>query len=248
MGRGIFRALVAVVAAMAVPTAHGAPLDQHSCAWLFRLSGDQVNAAFPDSAAKYWVAQIAIPPGFHADLTGRFPHARYISFIDYDPGTRAIDGIADSEIAPDAGSSNPFLAGADRTAADRSYVVHVRNEVAPASGRAPNTIYTERPDQPTKTSRPTQTALVVYRFYEADRAYASLGDITAGVGLPEVSLVADDGRRAQAVPDCDDHSLPDLGITEQLAASGQGAGNDNVPGTKLGGRNPPVWIRYTNAV
>ena len=250
-GRGLSRiaaAIALLAAGSAAAPARSAPLDSHSCAWLFRLSGDQVNAAFPDSAAKYWVAEIPIPPGFHADLAGRFPHARYISFIDYDPASRAIDGIADSEIVPDPGSSNPFVAGADRTASDRSYVVHVRNEVAPASGRATNTIYTERPDQPTKTSRVTQTALVVYRLYEADRAYASVGDITGGVGLPEVSLVADDGSGAQAVPDCDDHSLPDLGITEQLAASGQGAGNDNVPGTKLGGRNPPVWIRYTNAV
>src|SRR3954451_5351626 len=147
-----------------------------------------------------------VSPGFLAAPRGRFPHARYISFIDYDPASRAIDGIADSEIVPEPGSSNPFVAGADRTASDRSYVVHVRNEVAPASGRAPNTIYTERPDQPTKTSRPTQTALVIYRLYESDRAYTALGDITGGVGLPKVSLIPDDGTTTRAVPDCDDPS------------------------------------------
>src|SRR4051794_13432120 len=153
-GRGLSRvaaAIALVTAASAAAPARSAPLDTHSCAWLFRLSGDQVNAAFPDSAAKYWVAELPIPPGFHIDLTGQFPHARYISFITYDAASRAIDGIADDEIAPDANSSNPFVAGADRNVASRSYVVHVRNEVAPAAGRAPNTIYTERPDQPTKT-------------------------------------------------------------------------------------------------
>ena len=248
MGRGSLLALVAVVAAVAVPSAHGAPLDHHSCAWLFRLSGDQVNAAFPDSAAKYWVAELAIPPGYHADVTGSFPHARYISFITYDPASRAIDGIADYEIAPDAGSTNPFVFKADRTATARSYVVHVRNEVEPASGRAPNTIYTETPAEATKTSRPTNTALLIYRLYEADRAYASVGDITGGAGLPEVSLVADDGSGAKPVPDCDDHSLPDTGLTQRLADAGPGDGNDSIPSVKLGSRNPPVWIRYTNAV
>src|SRR2546423_538700 len=117
-----------------IQAAHGQGLSPHSCAWLFRLSGDQVNAAFPDSAARYWVAQIPLPPGYHADLMGRFPHARYISFIDYDAASRAIDGIADYEIAPDPGSTNPFEPLADRTATQRSYVVHVRNEVMPAAG------------------------------------------------------------------------------------------------------------------
>lgn len=246
-GRGLLAVLM--TAALAAPAAHAQqPLDRHSCAWLFRLSGDQVNAAFPDSAAKYWVAQLPIPPGYHVDLVGTFPHARYISFITYDPASRAIDGIADVEIAPQPGSTNPFVLHADRTDPSRSYVVHVRNEVAPAGPRAQNTIYTERPEQPTKTSRPTNTALLVYRLYEADRAYASLGDITGGVGLPEVRLVADDGSGTRDVPDCDDRSLPDLGITQQLADNGPGAGNDNLPGTKLGSRNPPIWIRYTNAV
>jgi hypothetical protein len=236
-------------AARASPPA-AAPADPQSCAWSFRLSGDQLNVAFPDQAARYWAAELPIPPGFHAELSGEFPHARYISFIAYDPATRAIDGIADHAIAAAPGSTNPFLAGADRTAGKRSYTVNVRNEVLPTDPggnprRAPNTIYTERSDQPTKTSRATQTAMVIYRVYEPDAGL----DITGGVGLPRVSLVSDAGSQRLDVPACPDHSLPSTqALTDVLAGAGPGAGNDSLPSTKLGGRNPPAWIRYTNAV
>src|SRR5438046_1977073 len=103
-------ALLASAAAGAVVPASPtsvAPAGPQSCGWLFRLSGDQVNAAFPDQAARYWVAELPIPPGSHAEISGEFPHARYISFITYDPASRAIDGIADNQIAPAAGSTNP---------------------------------------------------------------------------------------------------------------------------------------------
>ena len=53
---------------------------------------------FPDAAARYWVAPLPIPPGFHVEIDGQFPHARYMSFMTYDPATRAIDGIHDSEV------------------------------------------------------------------------------------------------------------------------------------------------------
>jgi hypothetical protein len=233
----------------ASPTGASSPSDPQSCGWLFRLSGDQANVAFPDAAARYWVAQLPIPPGSHLEATGDFPHARYISFITYDAATRAIDGIADNEIAPDPGATNPFVTGAARTAVSRSYKVYVRNELMPTDAggnpqRAQNTVYTERPEQPTKTSRPTQMATVIYRVYEADRNL----DITGGVGLPKLSLVSDDGSRREEIPNCPDHSLPSTGaVTDGLAGSGPGAGNDRIPSTKLGGRNPPVWVKYTNA-
>src|SRR5207245_4278747 len=122
--------------------------------------GVQANAACPDQAARYCVAALPVPPGFHVEVDGQFPHARYISFITYDPATRAIDGIHDTQIAPDAGSVNPFVAGASRTGVSRSYRVYVRNTAVPASGRAPNTVYTDngQPPPQTKTSGPTQTA------------------------------------------------------------------------------------------
>lgn len=241
----IVGALLLAAPAAALATGPGAAAQAGSCGWLVRISGDQVNAAFPDQAARYWLARVPIPPGFHLELDGQFPHARYISFVTYDPATRAIDGIPDVGIVPDPGSITPFLAGASRTATNRSYKVYVVNAAIPASGPAPNTIYTDngQPPPQTKTSQPTQTAEFIYRVYEPDQGLS----ITGGVGLPEINLVSDDGTQREAIPDCPDHSLPSTqAITNGLAAAGPGPGNDRVPSAELGGQDPPVWLKYTN--
>jgi len=215
----------------------------HSCNWQFRLAGDQVNAAYPDEAAQYWVARVFIPPGGHIEAAGRYPHARYISYITYTGASQAIDGIADLQIAPDAGSTNPFLAGANREATRRSYHVNVENTTVPTQRRQ-NTVYTDNGAAGTdnKSSSASQGTLLIYRVYEADKGR----DVpTGGVGLPTLTVVGADGSRT-AIPDCPDSSLPDAGVTPALAAAGPGAGND-LPQTGAGGRNPPYWTRYTNA-
>jgi hypothetical protein len=117
--------------------------------------------------------------------------------------TRAIDGIHDTQIAPDRGSINPFVADAVRTSVRRSYTVYVRKATLPAGGRARNTVYTAngKPVPQTKTSQPTQTATLIYRVYEADQGL----DVTGGVGLPELELVSDDGTQRRRLPDCPAH-------------------------------------------
>jgi hypothetical protein len=232
------------IGAVAALLAPGAGADT-PCGWQLEVSGAQVNAAFPDQAARYWVANLPIPPGFHLELDGQFPHARYISFITYDPATRAIDGIHDTQIVPDAGSTNPFLPGADRTATPRNYTVKVVDGAPPSSGRAPNTVYTDNGQAPPSQKTAPHTAQLIYRVYEADQGLDEMG----GVGLPTISLVSDDGSQRQLLPSCPDHSLPSTqSLTDGLAGAGSGSGNDSVPSAELGGTNPPVWIRYTNAV
>ena len=44
-----------------------------SCAWTLQITGDQINALYPDEAAKYWIAVVPLPPGGKAVLHGRFP-------------------------------------------------------------------------------------------------------------------------------------------------------------------------------
>ncbi|HVS29079.1 MAG TPA: hypothetical protein VHE14_05975, partial [Solirubrobacteraceae bacterium] len=221
------------------PGAHAEP--NRSCGWMVRLSGDQVNAAYPDDAAKYWVSRLPIPPGFHLELKGRYPYARYLSFITYTGQTQAIDGLADFEIAPDAGSSNPFVRGADRTAAQRSYTVKIVNDRIPASGRAQNTVYTENADG-SKSSKPQGGGVFIVRVYVPDRGR----DITGGVGLPDISYVNDATGAPSPLPTCAGTDVPDLGQTQGLAdASVPSLG---LPDTKAGGRNPPVWRKFTNVV
>ena len=86
---------------------------------------------------------------------------------------------------------------------------------------------------------------IVYRVYEADQGL----DIEGGVALPEVSVVSDDGSQRQALPDCQSNSVPSTqSVTDALAGSGSGAGNNGIPSAELGGQDPPVWLHYTNLV
>lgn len=210
--------------------------NQTTCAWVARISGDQLNVAFPDAAANYWIADVPLPPGGRIEMTGDFPHARYMSVIDYTAASQAIDGLADYQIAPERGSTNPFVVGANRNAARRAYTLHVVSGSVPSSGRARNTIYTTNG---TKVS-PPGSVVIIYRVYEPDRGL----DITGGVGLPGFEVVSATGQSV-SLTGCQSDSLPDLGVTERLANAGA-SGASPLPNTGLGSRNPPVWVRYTN--
>jgi hypothetical protein len=218
--------------------AAGAELPPGSCGWATRIGAEQLNIAFPDTAAQYWVAEVPLPPGGSVQLSGRYPHARYTSFIDYTAAGQSIDGLADKQIAPQPGSTNPFVAGAKRTAARRSYTVNIVEGSAPAAGRAPNTIYTVSADG-TRVS-PPGTVLLIDRVYEPDIGL----DLTGGTGLPAITVIDATGGRT-TLPDCPNDSLPETGLTRQLAEKGASGGSP-IPNTGLGSTNPPKWVRFTN--
>ena len=73
-------------------------------------------------------------------------------------------------------------------------------------------------------------------------------NIYGGAGLPSLTLVSDTGSTSETIGSCPGDSLPDTSVvTDELAQAGPGTGNDSVPSTELGGQDPPVWIKYTNA-
>lgn len=225
--------LTALLLAGAAAPAHAIA---RSCAWTVQITGDQVNALYPDEAARYWIALVPLPEGGRAVLRGHFPHARYTSLNTYTPQTQAIDAIHDAQIAPDEGSSNPFRRGADRDAVRRDYTVTVVKGRLPQAGRAPNTIYTQSADG----SKNGNTAAIALRIYRTDRGL----DIDGGVPLPSVTSYGADGRQLVRYPDCPDTSLPDLGLTPTLANAGPGLGLTGGP--SLLARNPPSWHTYVN--
>src|SRR3954447_4435579 len=193
------RLRVALGAAIAVTTA-AAPLafaggpgvtEPRNCAWVAKIDPNGVNALFPDQAARYWILDLPAAPGEMLTIKGRFPHARYTSFTSYDAALRSADGLPDVAIAADRGSTNPFVAGASRTAKKRSYTVHVV-QGAPPSTRARNTLYTSSADG----SRTGATFLVALRIYEPDHGL----DDTGGVPLPTVSVDSPAGRTT--LPGC----------------------------------------------
>ena len=147
-GRGLGLTLCAAATTLAIAApAHAAEPPTRDCGWGVKISGDQANVLFPDQAAKYWLAFAPIPPGGHVEVKGRYPHARYLSFHTYNRAL-PIDALADTEIAPDAGSSNPFHPGADRSRPSRSYSLRVVGDPLPTSGRG------RTPSTPAPAGRP----------------------------------------------------------------------------------------------
>lgn len=209
------RVAAVVLAAVLLPTsaARAVGVDK-SCELKFvKVDPDVVNVAFPDQAAAYYAAEYEAVPGVRLRISGRFPHARYMSFHVYDNATRPLDNLADIQIAPDAGSINPFVAGADRTAADRSYTVYVDSGARPASGpRAQNTMYAGGG----QNGLPNVNGLLIYRVYLPDAGT----DETGGTGLPKVIMETTDASGPVLSSDvCDSLQRPDLpNLNEQIAA------------------------------
>lgn len=226
----------ATLLALAATTVVLAPAAQaRSCGWTVQISGDQVNALYPDQAARYWVAlSVPIPPGGHVEVKGDFPHARYTSLNTYDGQTRAIDALHDADYRPDRGATNPFLPGADRTAKRRGYTVDVVDAKVPAQRRA-NTLYTTSADG-MKTAGGPRVNLAL-RIYEPDRGTGALG----GEALPTLTVVTAQGQRL-TLPDCGSPNRPDTG--DQAAEAS--AGGPRPVRSGAFGRTAPVWHKYDN--
>src|SRR3954471_11452561 len=171
MALGLLALATAVPLARAATTWPASP----TCFWGRPNDPNVVNGAYPDKAATYWAGRPFLPPGSQLELHGRYAHARYMSFNAYNAQLQPVDGLADVKIAPDPGSTNPFVAGADRTAPNRNYTLAIVQGPAPAD-RAPNTLYMDAP-------------VILYRVYVPDAG----SDITGDAGLPTVTLRQADG-------------------------------------------------------
>ncbi len=175
-------------AAAAAPASAAASIPQTDCFWTARMDSKfstdpQRNYAFPDTGAVYWSAQINMPAGSKIVLKGQYSHSRYQSINAYNATSNTpTDALNDVSTKPDAGSSNPFVAGARRDGKKRSYTITILNEPAPAN-RAPNTIYAGVAGQ-------TGQALM-YRVYEPEPF--TVKELTGGVGLPAATLQLADG-------------------------------------------------------
>jgi hypothetical protein len=102
-----------------------------TCAWKVRADKETLNLAYPGTAATYWAVSYALAPGEHLELKGRFPSARYASFVSYGSRGGAIDVLADGDIEPDTGSINPFLGSSGSTLSasgdePRNYTMEIR--------------------------------------------------------------------------------------------------------------------------
>ena len=229
--------MVGLALAVAAPAvAQG--VDETCVLPLTKTDAATVNVAFPDQAAVYWVGAYTMVPGTRLRITGRYPHARYFSFNVYDNLQRPLDAIADAEIRPDPGSTNPFLPGADRTAGHRDYTVFVDFGPKPARpvDRASNTVYTGTG----QNGAPNAQGTFILRIYVPDHGR----DETGGVGLPTVTLEPTSSSERPAASPCSGLAKPSIGGVNDLVA-----GSNGLPAldpATIWGRKPPVWRKFQN--
>jgi hypothetical protein len=198
---------------------------------------DGRNFNFPEESATYWLARFRIPPGERVVLRGRYPFGRYMSINSYTDG-EPVDALSDIDIAPDPGSTNPFIAGARRDLPNRSWTVTVVPDSPPeGSPRQPNTIYGNQ-----SGSAPIE---LLYRVYEPDPGR----DLTGGGGLPEATLVRADGSTLTGEAACAAINDPNREIpVDTIPADLWRTGRSTPPcdGDTNPAYDPPRWERFFN--
>lgn len=173
-----------------------------SCFWLRGPAGADpyINIAYPDAATFYWAAVFTTPPGAKLQLEGQYPRARYMSLISYDAQGRPIESVADYLIKPKDGATNPFLPGADRSAAKRDYALEVVAAEPPANqpvgmnlmGSTRSQLHTP------KFGGAAQQQTILYRIYVRDKGT----DETGNTGLPIPVLTLADGKVLRGAEAC----------------------------------------------
>ncbi|HEX8646989.1 MAG TPA: hypothetical protein VF715_08800 [Thermoleophilaceae bacterium] len=203
--------------------------DERDCFW--QGGTRSTNIAYPDLGARYWVASFPLPPGAELVLKGRYPHARYMSFNVYDAAAQPTDGLADVDITPDPGSTNPFEPGAQRDLPARGYTVRVVSGARPER-REPNTIYLNAAGQA------TPVGVVMYRVYVPDDGR----DPAGGAGLPEVSMRLPGGQVLDQPLVC--QARQDAGANQ--AAEDFHAGTDGPDPANPASEDPIRWEAFFN--
>ncbi|MFN8160743.1 MAG: hypothetical protein U0R52_06835 [Solirubrobacterales bacterium] len=192
------------------------------CFWRYGAFGvHDYNIAYPDAGATYWAAYFRHPAGTTLTLRGSYPHSRYMSVSAYNILGAGVDSLADYQIDPDGGSSNPFRRGALRTAKHRRYTITVEDTVnplplEPKDGAAHRNVLYARTNPPNLETIDGDTAdlnLLLLRVYVPDRGR----DLTGGVGLPAPRLKLANGTvlKGQALCDATDSESKALG-TQRL--------------------------------
>jgi hypothetical protein len=159
-----------------------------------------INIAYPDAATFYWAAIFTMPAGAKLHLEGQFPRARYMSLISYNASGVPIESVADYLIQPKADSVNPYLAGADRNAAQRSYSLEVVDANPPANQPVGMNLVGQTRDKlhtPRYGAAPDQQ-VILYRIYVNDKGQ----DETGGAGLPVPVLTMANGQVLRGADTC----------------------------------------------
>lgn len=205
--------------------------DPQDCFWTSVFDEENGNLFYPDTGVNYYLGRVALPPGGELVIRGRYPHARYTSFNVYNDQFQPTDALADVDIAPDAGSTNPFVEGHRRDLPRRDFTVRVVPDATPAE-REPNTVYLG------DDGTPRFNGSIVYRVYLPDRGRDQFGD----VALPEVAVRMPDGTELEQPAACTALTdQPSTGLTQ----TDQRSGGPAVPNYTTA-QERPHWERFFN--
>ncbi|MGW7261796.1 hypothetical protein [Streptomyces sp. NPDC054834] len=171
--------LVAPSAAANAPNPAGTAVavPENSCAWPAVVRPGRLNFAFPEANATYWLMPYRLSQGDRIVAEGTYPFARFTSLTVYDATGSPIDSLADYQIAPSAGSKNPFaVPDAGSNPAQHHYQVTLKPGIT--AGASNNTMAA------TANGAGSGSGWLVLRIYVPDKE----SDPTGGVPLPTLSM------------------------------------------------------------
>lgn len=173
------------------------------CGWIAASDADTANIAFPDKAARYWVALIPMTPGNRLRIDGVYPDARYFSFNSYDLALRPTDAIADRDLKPQAGSRNPFTE--QGAPIGGQYTAFLNFGPAPEA-RPENSFYSGSVGAGPAQIPNGGIVPIIYRTYIGSGERQD-----GGVALPLLTLESTTGQVIGTMPTCSEPFLPSLG-------------------------------------
>jgi hypothetical protein len=175
---------ISAVMVLGIPFGYAALPLVPVCSWPVESTGQGIlNVATQDTNTTYWFMPIDTSRWKSVVIQGIYPNARFFNFATYDQRGRLIDTLFDSDI--DSGGSNPFrMTATGSGSASASYTVNI------GAGNAGSANFL--------SVGGNRLAFMVYRVIVPDKGL----DRTGGVGVPAVSLVAQDGtvRRLRPCP------------------------------------------------
>ena len=146
-----------------------------------------INVAYPDANVYYWATAFTTPEGSTLEIEGDYPYSRYVSFFSYNGRGKPIGSLTDYQIT--SKSTNPFIAGNQRSNTYRSYNINVQNldprkiNTDEELDKVNNILYTPEYKK--------NQQLIVYRIYLPNKNT----EPTGGVKLPQPVLTLSDGTK-----------------------------------------------------
>ena len=200
--------------------------DSSCAAW--RQSGPESdrsgfrNTNFPEaSSTTYWSTQLSGNPGEVVVVKGRYPFARFTALELYTTDM-LVDHLADVDIQPDPGQSNPYVSGAEAG----TYTVTVLYGSKP-SNPAPNTLYTG-----TLTS-----VTLMYRIYHSTDPTDPAGGATNPV-LPTILVRGQPLVSCPVQPFLEVENVTPWGRLDDADFIGSAPS----PDMQIPAFDPPVWF------